>query len=306
MKVNFKQALQKLRNGEVVAVPTETVYGVAAYVFNEEAILKLYNLKKRTLKKPIVIQLAHSDQLTDFLDLVPYDLEKLLHRFWPGPLTLVLPVIEAKVPGILRAHLPTCAFRVSENKDLRELISQYGPLAITSANESGEGELENPKEIEAFFGDDFPILDAKAPSLSGIPSMVLAYIDASWVILRKGNIHLKELRSTLGYNPPVAAEIDQANNTYSIDPQIYPMEKEYDGSIEVVVGFEDRQYHGAQKVIHIGTTSKPLKAKEAILKVMGALQREKHPHVWVDLNLPKTGFFKEFAQILERSCKFES
>lgn len=303
MKVNFKQALQRLRNGEIIAVPTETVYGMAADVFNEEAVLRLYNLKQRTLKKPIVIQLANSDQLTDFLDLIPYDLEKLIHRFWPGPLTLVLPVIKNKVPGILRAHLPTCAFRISQNKDLRALISEYGPLAISSANTSGEAEMQSMEEIEAFFGNDFPVLDANAPNLSGIPSMVLAYIDASWVILRKGEIQLKELRSALGYNPPVAASIDFEKNTYSIDPQFYAMEKEYDGSIEVVVGFEDRNYPGAEKVIHIGSTIAPLKPKEAILKVMGALQRDKYPHVWVDLNLPKTGFFKEFSQILERSCK---
>lgn len=304
MKVNFKQAQKKLRNGEVIAVPTETVYGVAVDVFNEEAILKLYNLKKRTLKKPIVVQLSSSEQLIDFLDLIPYDLEKLIQRFWPGPLTLVLPVIEAKVPGILRAHLPACAFRVSQNKDLRKLISAYGPLAISSANTSGEEELESAKDIEAYFGEDFPILDANEPSLSGIPSMVLAYIDASWVILRKGSITLKDLRYALGYNPPVAASINLKNNAYSIDPQLHAMEKEYDGSIEVVVGFEDRQYPGAQKIIYIGSTLKPLKPKEAILKVMGLLQQEKYPHVWVDLNLPKSGFFKEFAQILERSCKF--
>ena len=130
---------------------------------------------------------------------------------------------------------------------------------------------------------------------------VLAYVDASWVILRKGEVLLKELRKHLGYNPPVVSKIDFKEKSYVIDPQFYLMEKEYDGSIEVVVGFEDQEYLGAKQVITIGTLKEPMPAKKAILKVMQTVQRENYPHIWVDFNHPKEGSFREIANIFERS-----
>ena len=79
------------------------------------------------------------------------------------------------------------------------------------------------------------------------------------------------------------------------------MRKEYDGSIEVVVGFEDREYPGAKQIITMGSLKEPLAAKSAILKVMQTVQKENHPHIWIDLNLPKEGALKEIARIFERS-----
>ncbi len=305
MKVNISKAKDLLRQGELIATPTDTVYGIAADMYNEAAILKLYNLKKRPVHKPMVIQLSSYSQIADFLSLIPYDLEKLMHRFWPGALTLVLPIKEGKVPALLRAHLPTAAFRISAHKNLRSLIDEYGPLVITSANYTGQKELLNEKEIEKEFGVQFPILESHDSEVFGIASTILAYIDSSWVILRKGHIYLKDLRQILGYDPPVVSHVDFANKNYTISPQLYLMDCPYDGSIKVVMGFDDREYMGAEHKISLGNLSNPMHAKKMIVDAMQTISKAGYAHIWVDMNFPKEGSLKTLAEILERAVRFE-
>lgn len=303
MIINIIAAKDHLRHGELVAVPTDTVYGIAADMYNQQSILRLYSLKNRKSKKPLVIQLAQSSDLSKYLNFIPFDLDKITQRFWPGALTLVLPVKEEMVPGFIRAHLPTAAFRVANNDILRTLIGDYGPLAISSANPSGGKELNTADEVEDTFGKDFPVLHGDTDVGTGVASTVLAYVDASWVILRKGSLLLKDLCQVIGYNPPVVSSIDYENKSYTISPQLHCIERPYDGSIKVVVGFEGRQYPQAEKVISLGDISKPGDVKKAIIKTMHLIQSERHPHVWVDMNFPKTGLMKEVARILERSSE---
>ncbi len=306
MKVSIDRAQELLRCGEVVAVPTDTVYGIAADMYSERGILKLYNLKGRKLQKPLVVQLAQGTQITSFLSHIPFDLDRIIQRFWPGQLTLVLPVKEDQVPGILRAHLPTAAFRVSDNALIRRLISEYGPLAVTSANTSGMKELLDPDEIEENFGKSFPILSEEKTNAIGKASTILAYIDAGWVILRLGPISLKELNQTLGYYPPFVTALDFSKKQYTIAPQLHLMDHPYDGSIKVVLGFSDRQYPQAEQVIYLGSLSQTFKIEDAIIKAMREINQEGYPHVWVDMNFPKDGHLKELARILERACEIKT
>lgn len=306
MIIDYEKAIELLRHGQSIAVSTDTVYGIAADMYNERAILQLYNLKKRHSKKPLVIQLATPSELADFLTFVPFDLEKIIQRFWPGALTLVLPVKEKKVPSLLRAHLPSAAFRISNNGSLRTLIKEFGPLAVTSANYSGQKDLLSTQEIEDVFGKDFPILKSDHTKASGIASTVLAYVDASWVILRKGEVYLKDLRTVIGYNPPVVKGVDFENKSYTICPQLHCMECPYDGSIKTVLGFVGRDYPGAERIIYIKEPTNSKDVKSAILNLQSVIQNECPAHIWVDMNFPKEGAMRELAKILKRSCEIEA
>lgn len=306
MIIDQAKAIELLRYGQSIAVSTDTVYGIAADMSNERAILQLYNLKKRQLKKPLVIQLAAPSDLASYLAFVPFDLEKMIQRFWPGALTLVLPVKEKKVPSLIRSHLPTAAFRIANNNSLRSLIKEFGPLAVTSANYSGQKELLTVAEVEEVFGKDFPVLEGGHEKSSGIASTVLAYVDSSWVILRKGEIALKDLRAVVGYNPPVVKDVDFENKNYTICPQLHCMECPYDGSIKVVVGFVGREYLGAERVIYLKEPQSTKEVKSSILEIMSVIQNESTPHVWVDMNFPKVGAMKELATILKRSYEIDS
>lgn len=303
MQINQKKAQALLRQGEVIAVPTETVFGMAADIHNNEALLKLYNLKGRPAEKPLVIQVAKTQEMIPYLTQVPFDLEKITEAFWPGPLTLVLPVDEQKVSGLIRAQLSTAAFRVTQNEATRALLEEYGPLAITSANRSGDESLLLASCIEKEFGDDFPILQSKESSQLGVPSTILAYLDSSWVVIRLGSLSLKELKKTLGYYPSVTALFNPKTLEYTLRPQLHLMGSPYDGSIKTVLGFSDKSYPDAEHIIDLGPLKKPQKIKKNICQCLKKIQSGNHPHVWVDLDFAKSGPLKKVAELLEHSAR---
>ncbi len=130
-------AAEALQRGEVVALPTDTVYGLGAAVFHEAAVQALYEVKGRPEAKAIPLLLGDPGDVVAVAREVPPVAERLMARFWPGPLTLVLPA-RAEVPAVVRAGGPTVAVRVPDHTAARALIQAVGaPLAVTSANRSG-------------------------------------------------------------------------------------------------------------------------------------------------------------------------
>ncbi len=135
-----EEAVRLLREGEVVALPTETVYGLAANALDAAAVAKIFEAKERPTFDPLIVHLPHKDQL-DLVAEVPAEialtLKKMTERFWPGPLTILLPK-KAIVPDIVTAGLPTVAVRVSSNPIFRRVISALDkPIAAPSANRFG-------------------------------------------------------------------------------------------------------------------------------------------------------------------------
>ncbi len=140
LKAAVSQAVELLARGETVALPTETVYGLAADAMNPEAVAKIFAAKERPSFDPLIVHLPHRDRLTD-VAIVPDDIAKavaqIIEHFWPGPLTLVLPKNPA-VPDMVTAGLPTVAVRMSANPIFRRVITSLArPLAAPSANRFG-------------------------------------------------------------------------------------------------------------------------------------------------------------------------
>lgn len=134
------EAVRLLREGEVVALPTETVYGLAANALDPAAVTKIFEAKERPTFDPLIVHLPHKDQL-DLIAEVPQEIaptiKRLVERFWPGPLTLLLPK-KSIVPDLVTAGLPTVAVRVSSNAIFKRVISALDkPLAAPSANRFG-------------------------------------------------------------------------------------------------------------------------------------------------------------------------
>lgn len=140
LKAAVTQAVDLLARGETVALPTETVYGLAADAMNPEAVAKIFEAKERPSFDPLIIHLPHKDRLAD-VAVVPDDIAKavaqITEHFWPGPLTLVLPK-HPHVPDIVTAGLPTVAVRISANPVFRRIVTSLArPLAAPSANRFG-------------------------------------------------------------------------------------------------------------------------------------------------------------------------
>ena len=134
MQVNLQQAIDLLKNGEVVAIPTETVYGLAADAANDAALRQIYAVKQRPVDNPLIVHIADASQVIDWASEFSPLAQKLADAFWPGPLTLVLPA-KPYVSNILRANLPTIALRVPNHPLTLQLLKQSGlALAAPSAN----------------------------------------------------------------------------------------------------------------------------------------------------------------------------
>ncbi|MFC2029536.1 L-threonylcarbamoyladenylate synthase [Chloroflexota bacterium] len=179
---------QSLLNGEVVAFPTDTVYGLGAYAFLPEAVALLYTLKKRPLHLPIPLLLPDKDAVSTLCTSIPPVAWRLADAFWPGGLSLILRRSPA-VPDIVSAGGPTVAVRVPDHELVRELCRRLGgPLAATSANGHGQPPPVTADEVEAGLpGGVHYILDG-GPCPGGIASTVLDLTQSPPRILRRGPV----------------------------------------------------------------------------------------------------------------------
>ena len=180
-------ALEVLRSDEVVAFPTDTVYGVGAYAFHSEAVQRLYVAKDRSEEKAIPLLIAKADDLSLVASEVSDIVRWLAARFWPGGLTLVVPrhprVLTAVSPG------PTVAVRMPAHPFVLDLIAALGaPLAATSANISGQPSPTTAAEVVAQLGGRIPLILDGGPCPGGIPSTVVDVTVDPPVVLRHGAI----------------------------------------------------------------------------------------------------------------------
>lgn len=177
-----------LQRGELAAFPTDTVYGLGAAVCHEAALQALYAAKGRPQAKAIPLLLADADDLPQVAAAVPPAARRLGERYWPGPLTLILPA-RAEVPAVLRAGRPTVAVRVPDHPVARALIAAVGaPLATTSANRSGEPDALSAEEVVRQLGQGVCWLLDGGPSPGGVASTVVDTSVEPPAICRRGAI----------------------------------------------------------------------------------------------------------------------
>ena len=182
------EAVELLRAGLIVAVPTDTVYGIAADLALPDAIERLFAAKQRPPEKAVAVLLADMDQAAAVEILGPVA-RVLGERFWPGGLTLVLPVKPGAVlPRVLAAGSPTIGVRVPDHDAPRALARALGPLPTTSANVSGEPDARDAQEIATRLGDAVSLVIDGGPIHGGPASTV---VDCTWdlpVIRREGAV----------------------------------------------------------------------------------------------------------------------
>lgn len=195
MKISFEKAKQLIRSGHVVAVPTETVYGLAASIQFPDAVTKIFDIKGRPADKPLIVHISSYAQLQEIVKTVPKSFEKI-KKFWPGPLTVVFEANLEKVPEIVRAGGTTVAIRIPGHELLLKFIEQTGPLAAPSANISGHPSPTSAEDVLDNLGDDFAVLDGGACQY-GVESTLIKLNDQSWELLREGAVSKADLDKSL-------------------------------------------------------------------------------------------------------------
>ena len=205
MHVSLEEAIAKLKAGEVVAIPTETVYGLAADAANENALRQIYAVKQRPANNPLIVHIAEIAQVTDWAAEFPPLARRLAEAFWPGPFTLVLPA-KANVSSIVRAGESTVALRVPSHSLALQLLRKSGlALAAPSANKYTQLSPTTAAHVATGLGDDIAVLDG-GPCQVGIESTIVSVDGDDWRMLRHGMITEAEIIELTGKAALVSAD----------------------------------------------------------------------------------------------------
>ncbi len=188
-------ALKVLHQGGLVAFPTDTVYGVGALAFDEVAVQSVYAAKGRSEEKAIPVLLGDPADLDQVAASLPETAHRLAQRFWPGPLTLV--VFKQKTLPAAVSPTETVGVRVPDHPVARTLLRASGPLAVTSANISGQPSPCTAREVLAQLGGRVPLIIDGGRTPGGVPSTVLDCTKPDPVILRAGPLGLQEIQAAL-------------------------------------------------------------------------------------------------------------
>ncbi|MEM4528888.1 MAG: L-threonylcarbamoyladenylate synthase [Desulfurococcaceae archaeon] len=194
----LKKAAEILKNHGVVAFPTETVYGLGAIVFHEDAVLKVFKAKNRPPDNPLIIHVDSIDMVYEVARDIPDKALRLIKRLWPGPLTLILPR-NPKVPKIVTGGLDTVAVRMPGHPVALGLIHETGmPIAAPSANLSGRPSPTSAEHVLRDLGDKIDAIIDAGETLYGVESTVLNVLIEPPVLLRPGAYPIEIIEEILG------------------------------------------------------------------------------------------------------------
>jgi len=188
ISTDISKAADLLKAGEVIGLPTETVYGLAGNIFNETAIRKIFSVKQRPFYNPLIVHLAGIDRLDQVAKGIPGIAIKLAEKFWPGPLTIIFEASETVSP-LLTANTGKIGIRLSGNDIARGIAEKTGkPLTATSANLSGTPECEDADQVIRQIGDQIEAIVDTGRTESRIGSTILDASCEPVQIIRPGVI----------------------------------------------------------------------------------------------------------------------
>lgn len=307
MRIALSEAISAIQTGHVIAVPTETVYGLAASLNHPSAIERIFALKGRPLNNPLIIHVSDKQNIYPYITDTPPHFEALTEAFWPGSLTCILP-INSKVPPLACAGLPTAGFRIPSLEITRHLLRAAGPLVMPSANLSGRPSSTHPEHVEEDFGIDFPVLDGGICT-KGVESTILLYQENEWVVIRLGALAPERFIPVLGYLPRV---IQKTSSTHPLCPgQLFrhyaPKAHLFLGDPQsllkthTILGFKERQYPSGKRLLILGSLANAEGVAENLYQTLRQIDQEGIKEAWVDMDFPREGLWQTIAERLFRA-----
>ncbi|MGC8977332.1 MAG: L-threonylcarbamoyladenylate synthase [Candidatus Ratteibacteria bacterium] len=195
---SIEKAINILKKGEVIAFPTETVYGLGANGLNPDAVVKIFEIKKRPFFDPVILHIGRKEDIKKLWKEINEKAEKLIEKFWPGPLTIVLPKTEI-VPYIVTAGLEKVAVRMPSHPVSLEILKRIDfPLAAPSANIFGRLSPTEPEHVKQQIGDKIEIIIDGGKCPIGIESTVIDLTGEKGIILRPGGLPIEEIEKVIG------------------------------------------------------------------------------------------------------------
>ncbi len=178
-----QEVVEKIKNGGVGIIPTDTMYGIVGSALNPETVERIFSLRNRNTSKPLIVLISQIEDIYIFNSRFSKRTENFLRKIWPEKVTVVIPVLNPKFDYLTRGT-KTIAMRLPPNVALRELILKTGPLVAPSANTEGQPPAKNIHEAKSYFPDlDFYVGDGEMTSL---PSTLIKFENGKVIILRQG------------------------------------------------------------------------------------------------------------------------
>ncbi|MHB0754850.1 L-threonylcarbamoyladenylate synthase [Polaribacter sp. M15] len=195
---DIQKAVVLLNNEELVAIPTETVYGLAGNIFSNKAIQRIFETKKRPFFNPLIVHISSIHRLNDIVAEVPQKAKLLAETFWPGSLTLVLKK-HPKIPDLITAGKDTVAVRVPNHATTLALLDQLNfPLAAPSANPFNNISPTKPEHVERYFKNDIKMVLDGGACKNGIESTIIGFDKGEPIIYRLGALALEDIEAVVG------------------------------------------------------------------------------------------------------------
>ncbi len=205
----IEQAAQLLKAGNIVAIPTETVYGIAADATNGEAVKKVFEAKGRPQDNPLIVHIAEKDMLMQVVREVSDDAQILMDAFWPGPITFIMPK-NHNISDITTAGLDSVGVRMPAHPTARAIIKAAGiPLGAPSANLSGKPSPTSAEDVYTDMNGRLPMIIDGGSSVRGVESTVLSLLNETPILLRPGYITKEDIEDALGRSIEVSPAISQ-------------------------------------------------------------------------------------------------
>ncbi len=245
------RAKKLLTAGELVAIPTETVYGLAANALDAHAVSKIFVAKDRPSFDPLIIHVASIDQAEKYTSDFPEHATRLARQFWPGPLTLVLPK-STIIPDIVTSGLDTVAIRCPDHSLTQQLLTALDfPLAAPSANPFGYVSPTTPEHVNDQLGDKIHYILNGGPCRVGLESTIVGFENNNAVIYRRGKIGEEDMEKLVG---KISSKLHSSSNPLApgqLENHYSPAKKFLLGDIESLI----KEFHG-EKVGILRFTSK--------------------------------------------------
>ncbi len=287
----IEKAAEVLRSGGLVALPTETVYGLGANAEDPEAVARIFEAKQRPATNPLIVHIASADQLSDWVAEVPPSARLLAERFWPGPLTLVLRR-SSRVPLEVTGGLETVALRVPDHPLALALLAAFGGgVAAPSANRFGSVSPTTAGHVVSELGDAVDHVLDGGPCGVGVESTIVDATSETLSILRPGGVTSEELEAALGRPlvSPSAGGIrvpGQHPSHYAPRARVVLVEPE-----ELIARAEDAQASGHQVGVFL-----PHDMARASVKVHAVLEVPASPSAYA------RGLYGFLREVDERGC----
>ena len=198
ISTDISKAIELLSAEELVAIPTETVYGLAGNIYSEKAIRQIFEIKQRPLFNPLIVHIHSIEQLQDIVSEFPEKARLLAKAFWPGSLTLILKK-KASIPEIITAGKDSVAVRIPNHPVTLELLKALPfPLAAPSANPFNRISPTKAEHVETYFSDSLSMVLEGGTCVNGIESTIVGFEEGEPILYRLGSISIEEITAVIG------------------------------------------------------------------------------------------------------------